>query len=122
MFGLAIHGGAGTLPRAESGGERELRYRAGLAAALDAGYAVLEARGTSLDAVTRAIVSLEDNPLFNAGLGSVFTLDGRNELDAASMDGTTLNAGAVCSVTHIRNPIKLARAGMDHSEDVILSG
>ncbi len=104
------------------GGERELRYRAGLAAALDAGYAVLEARGTSLDAVTRAIVSLEDNPLFNAGLGSVFTLDGRNELDAAIMDGRTLNAGSVCGVTHIRNPIELARAVMEHSEYVMLSG
>jgi beta-aspartyl-peptidase (threonine type) len=122
MFGLAIHGGAGTLPRAESGGERELRYRAGLAAALDAGYAVLEARGTSLDAVTRAVMVLEDNPLFNAGLGSVFTLDGHNELDAAIMDGRTLNAGSVCGVTHIRNPIELARAVMEHSEYVMLSG
>ncbi len=122
MFGLAIHGGAGTLPRAESGGEREFRYRAGLAAALDAGYAVLEAHGSSLDAVTRAIVSLEDNPSFNAGLGSVFTLDGRNELDAAIMDGRTLNAGAVCGVTHVRNPIELARAVMEHSEYVMLSG
>src|ERR1700692_2295965 len=105
VFGLAIHGGAGSLPRAEMGGERELKYRAGLAAALDAGYAVLEARGTSLDAVTRAVMVLEDNPLFNAGLGWVFTLDGRHELDAAIMDGRTLNAGAVCGVTHIRNPI-----------------
>jgi beta-aspartyl-peptidase (threonine type) len=122
MFGLAIHGGAGTLPRAESGGERELKYRAGLAAALDAGYAVLEARGTSLDAVTRAVTALEDNPLFNAGVGSVFTLDGRNELDAAIMDGSTLMAGSVCGVTHIRNPIELARAVMEHSEYVMLSG
>src|SRR5260370_37350054 len=122
MFGLAIHGGAGTLPRAESGGERELRYRAGLAAALDAGYAVLREFGTSLDAVTRAVMVLEDNPLFNAGLGSVFTLDGRNELDAAIMDGRTLNAGSVCGVTHVRNPIELARAVMEHSEYVMLSG
>jgi beta-aspartyl-peptidase (threonine type) len=122
MFGIAIHGGAGTLPRAESGGERELRYRAGLAAALDAGYAVLREFGTSLDAVTRAVMVLEDNPLFNAGLGSVFTLDGRNELDAAIMDGRTLNAGSVCGVTHIRNPIELARAVMEHSEYVMLSG
>jgi len=122
MFGLAIHGGAGTLPRAESGGERELRYRAGLAAALDAGYAVLRGLGTSLDAVTRAVMVLEDNPLFNAGLGSVFTLDGRNELDAAIMDGRTLNAGSVCGVTHVRNPIELARAVMEHSEYVMLSG
>jgi beta-aspartyl-peptidase (threonine type) len=122
MFGLAIHGGAGTLPRAEMSGERELKYRAGLDAALEAGYAVLQARGTSLDAVTRAVMSLEDNPLFNAGIGSVFTLDGRNELDASIMDGRTLKAGAVCGVTHIRNPIELARTVMEHSEYVMLSG
>src|SRR5882724_2972678 len=122
MFGLAIHGGAGTLPRADMGGERELNYRAGLSAALDAGYAVLQGGGTSLDAVTRAVMVLEDNPLFNAGHGSVFTFDGRNELDAAIMDGRTLAAGAVCGVTHIRNPIELARTVMEHSEYVMLSG
>jgi beta-aspartyl-peptidase (threonine type) len=122
MFGLAIHGGAGTLPRAEMGGEKERNYRAGLAAALDAGYAVLQGRGTSLDAVTRAVMVLEDNPLFNAGYGSVFTLDGRNEMDASIMDGRTRRAGAVCGVTHIRNPIELARTVMEHSEYVMLSG
>jgi L-asparaginase / beta-aspartyl-peptidase len=122
MFGLAIHGGAGTLPRAEMGGEKELTYRDGLRAALDAGFAVLHAGGSSLDAVTRAVMALEDNPLFNAGYGSVFTLDGGNELDAAIMDGRTLEAGAVCGVTHIRNPIELARTVMEHSEYVMLSG
>jgi len=122
MFGLAIHGGAGTLPRAEMRGEQELNYRAGLAEALDAGYAVLQARGSSLDAVTRAVMVLEDNPLFNAGRGSVFTHDGRNELDAAIMDGRTLRAGAVSALTHIKNPIDLARAVMEHSEYVMLSG
>jgi beta-aspartyl-peptidase (threonine type) len=122
MLGLAIHGGAGTLPRAETSGARELRYRAGLAAALDAGFAVLQAGGTSLDAVTRAVMVLEDNPLFNAGHGAVFTLDGHNELDAAIMDGSTLKAGAVCGVTHIRNPIELARTVMEQSEYVMLSG
>jgi len=122
MFGLAIHGGAGTLPRAEMRGEQELNYRAGLGEALDAGYAVLQARGTSLDAVTRAVMVLEDNPLFNAGRGSVFTHDGRNELDAAIMDGHTLRAGAVSGLTHIKNPIDLARAVMEHSEYVMLSG
>jgi beta-aspartyl-peptidase (threonine type) len=122
MFGIAIHGGAGSLPRAEMGGDKERNYRAGLAAALDAGYAVLEGGGTSLDAVTRALVSLEDNPLFNAGLGAVFTLDGHNELDAAIMDGRSLEAGAVCGVTRIKNPIELARAVMEHSEYVMLSG
>src|ERR1700722_205013 len=122
MFGLAIHGGAGTLPRAEMRGEQELNFRAGLGEALDAGYAVLHAGGTSLDAVTRAVMVLEDNPLFNAGRGSVFTHDGRNELDAAIMDGRTLRAGAVSGLTHIKNPIDLARAVMEHSEYVMLSG
>jgi len=122
MFGLAIHGGAGTLPRAEAGGEKERSYRAGLAAALDAGYSVLQQQGTSLEAVTRAVMVLEDDPLFNAGRGSVFTYDGLNELDAAIMDGSTLKAGAVCGVTHIRNPIQLARTVMEHSEFVMLYG
>lgn len=122
MFGLAIHGGAGTLPRAEMGGAMELNYRSSLRAALDAGFAVLQKGASSLDAVTRAVMVLEDNPLFNAGRGAVFTLDGHNELDAAIMDGNTLKAGAVCGVTHIRNPIELARTVMEHSEYVMLSG
>jgi L-asparaginase / beta-aspartyl-peptidase len=122
MFGLAIHGGAGTLPRAELGGEAEQRYRAGLQEALDAGYAVLAAGGGSVDAVTRAVVLLEDNPLFNAGRGAVFTLDGRNELDASIMDGSNLQAGAVCGLTKLKNPIELARAVMEHSDQVMLAG
>jgi L-asparaginase / beta-aspartyl-peptidase len=122
MFGLAIHGGAGTLPRAEMGGEIEERYRAGLAEGLAAGFAVLERGGSSLDAVTRAVAVLEDNPLFNAGRGAVFTYDGRNELDASIMDGATRAAGAVTGVTHVKNPIELARAVMEHSEYVLLSG
>jgi beta-aspartyl-peptidase (threonine type) len=103
-------------------GERERNYRAGLEVALDAGFAVLQAGGASLDAVTRAVTTLEDNPLFNAGYGAVFTLDGRNELDAAIMDGRTLKAGAVCGLTHIKNPIELARTVMEQSEYVMLSG
>src|SRR5580692_11291959 len=122
MFGLAIHGGAGTLPRAEMSGAMERKYRSGLDAALDAGYAMLQRGGTSLDAVTRAVTVLEDNPLFNAGRGAVFTFDGHNELDAAIMDGGTLKAGAVCGVTKIRNPIELARTVMEHSAYVMLSG
>lgn len=122
MFGLAIHGGAGTLPRVDMSADREQLYRAGLAEALSVGFAALEGGGTSLDAVTRAVVVLEDNPLFNAGHGAVFTLDGHNELDASIMDGTTLKAGAVCGVHHIRNPVELARAVMEHSEYVLLSG
>jgi L-asparaginase / beta-aspartyl-peptidase len=122
MFGLAIHGGAGTLPRVDMSEDRERLYRAGLAEALDAGFGVLERDGTSLDAVTRAVVVLEDNPLFNAGRGAVFTLDGHNELDASIMEGSTRKAGAVCAVHHIKNPVELARAVMEHSEYVLLCG
>jgi beta-aspartyl-peptidase (threonine type) len=122
MFGVAIHGGAGTLPRAEMGREAELKYRAGLQEAIDAGFAVLQAGGTSLDAVTQAVVLLEDNPMFNAGRGAVFTHEGRNELDAAIMDGKNLQAGAVCCLTRIKNPIRLARAVMEQSENVMLAG
>jgi L-asparaginase / beta-aspartyl-peptidase len=122
MFAIAIHGGAGTLPRADMSAEAERRYRNGLQEAIDASFAVLQGGGTSMDAVTRAVVLLEDNPLFNAGKGAVFTLDGRNELDAAIMDGSTLKAGAVCGVTRIRNPVTLARAVMEKSEHVMLAG
>ncbi len=122
MFAIAIHGGAGTLPRAEMSEARERQIRAGLAEALDAGREVLESGGSSLDAVTRAVVALENDPLFNAGRGAVFTIDGRNELDAAIMDGGSLKAGSVCGVGHVKNPVELARAVMDHSEHVMLSG
>jgi beta-aspartyl-peptidase (threonine type) len=122
MFALAIHGGAGTLPRAEMSGDMERLYRAGLGEALKAGYSVLESGGTALDAVTDAVVMLEDDALFNAGHGAVFTLDGQIELDASIMDGATLEAGAVCGVTHIKNPVELARAVMEHSDYVMLSG
>ena len=122
MFALALHGGAGTLPRSEMSNEQEARYRAGLELALSAGYAVLADGGSSVEAVTRTIVVLEDDPSFNAGRGAVFTLDGRNELDASIMDGGTLGAGAVCGVTHIKNPILLARAIMEKSEFVFLNG
>jgi beta-aspartyl-peptidase (threonine type) len=103
-------------------GDAERKYRAGLSEAIDAGYAVLQDGGTSLDAVTRAVVLLEDNPLFNAGRGSVFTLEGRNEMDASIMEGRTLKAGAVCGLTRIRNPVELARAVMERSEHVMLAG
>ena len=122
MFGMAIHGGAGTMPRADMTAEAERRYRSGLQEALDAGYQVLRNGGTSLDAVTRAVVLLEDDPLFNAGRGAVFTLDGRNELDASIMEGRTLKAGAVCGVTRIQNPVLLARSVMENSEHVMLAG
>jgi L-asparaginase / beta-aspartyl-peptidase len=122
MYGIAVHGGAGTLPREELSAGAEVKYRAGLSEAIDAGFALLESGGSSLDAVTRAVMLLEDNPLFNAARGAVFSLAGRNELDASVMDGHTLRAGAVCGVTRIRNPVALARAVMDKSEYVMLVG
>jgi beta-aspartyl-peptidase (threonine type) len=122
MWGIAIHGGAGTLPRADMSDERRARYEAGLKSALDAAALVLEAGGTSVEAVTKAVVVLEDNPLYNAGRGAVFTYDGKNELDASIMDGRNLDAGAVSGVTHIKNPIELARAVMEQSEHVMLAG
>jgi beta-aspartyl-peptidase (threonine type) len=121
MYGLAIHGGAGTLPPAEMTVAREAEYRAGLSAALETGFAVLAQGGSSLDAVTGAVMALEDNPLFNAGRGAVYTLDGHHELDASVMEGATLRAGAVCGVRHVRNPIALARAVMEHSPYVLLA-
>jgi beta-aspartyl-peptidase (threonine type) len=102
--------------------EKRAGYQAGLRAALQAGYELLERGGSSLDAVSHAVIVLEDNPLFNAGRGSVFTFEGRNELDASIMDGATRNAGAVCGVQHIQNPITLARKVMENSEHVMLAG
>jgi beta-aspartyl-peptidase (threonine type) len=122
MFGLAIHGGAGTLPRADMNAAQEARYRTGLENALNAGYVVLAEGGSSLDAVTRSIVLLENDPMFNAGHGAVFTLEGCNELDASIMDGSNLKAGAICGIKHVRNPIELARAVMEQSDYVLLSG
>lgn len=121
MIAIAIHGGAGTLPR-NSGLAAEKAYLDGLSEALDAGYAVLERGGTSLDAAIAAVVVLEDNPLFNAGRGAVLTRDGVAELDASVMDGATLGAGAITGVKHVRNPIQLARRVMDHSPHVMLVG
>ena len=95
MYSIAIHGGAGAVPRATLSPEREQRYRAGLEAALAGGYAVLERGGTSLDAVAAAVRLLEDHPAFNAGHGAALTRDGAAELDAAIMDGRRLRAGAV---------------------------
>ncbi len=122
MYAIAIHGGAGTLPRAEMTPERETAYRAGLAAALDAGYAVLDAGGTSLEAVTTAVRILEDDPMFNAGRGAVLTHEGIAELDASIMNGANLAAGAIAGVRHVKNPIELARAVMEHSAHVMLIG
>lgn len=119
---LVIHGGAGTLTRADMTGRSERRYREGLKAALAAGHGVLRSGGSALDAVTAAVVVMEDDPLFNAGRGAVFNAAGQHELDASVMDGATLDAGAVCAVRRIRNPVLAARAVMDHTPHVLLCG
>lgn len=122
MFAIAIHGGAGTLPRSDMSPEQEKNYRAGLNDALEAGYAVLGRGGASLDAVIAAVHVLEDNPLFNAGRGAVLNRDGVAELDASVMDGRTLSAGAVSGLQHVKNPIELARLVMEKSPHVMLVG
>ncbi|MVO88385.1 beta-aspartyl-peptidase [Streptomyces sp. p1417] len=120
---LAVHGGAGTaLDRDKTSPEREKAYRDGLAAALRAGNKVLGKGGSSTDAVQAAVEKLEDNPLFNAGKGAVFTADAGHELDASIMRGTDLRAGAVAGVKSLRNPIAGARAVMDKSPHVLLAG
>lgn len=121
-FGMVIHGGAGTIERSTMTPEKEQAYRTALEQSLKAGYAILERGGSSLDAVEAAIHVLEDNPLFNAGKGAVFTHEGTNELDSSIMDGKTLAAGAVAGVKHIRNPISVARMVMEKSPHVMLTG
>jgi len=121
-FGMVIHGGAGTIERSEMTPENERAHRAGLERALRAGYAVLKRGGPSLDAVEVTVRVLEDDPLFNAGRGAVFTHEGTNELDASIMDGRSLKAGAVAAVKRIRNPISLARLVMEKSPHVMLEG
>ncbi|GAB3834568.1 isoaspartyl peptidase/L-asparaginase family protein [Hymenobacter jeollabukensis] len=119
---LVIHGGAGTITRQNMTPEKENAYTEALNQALQTGYAVLKRGGTSLDAVEATVRFMEDSALFNAGKGAVFTHDGRNELDAAIMDGQTLKAGSVAGVTVVRNPISAARAVMEKSEHVMLVG
>ncbi|HYB10213.1 MAG TPA: isoaspartyl peptidase/L-asparaginase [Alphaproteobacteria bacterium] len=119
---IAVHGGAGTVARSSLSAEQEARYHAGLAAAVKAGQIVLMQGGSALDAVTEAVVSLEDCPLFNAGHGAVFTSEGTHELDASIMDGRTLAAGAVGCTRRIRNPVRAARAVMAGGDYVFLVG
>ncbi|WP_055443801.1 isoaspartyl peptidase/L-asparaginase family protein [Lacinutrix himadriensis] len=121
-FSIAIHGGAGTLVKGMMTPELEAKYKAALQLALDAGYKVLENHGTATEAVEKAVVVLEDSPLFNAGKGSVFTATESHEMDASIMDGKTLNAGAVSLITGIKNPVRLARDVMEKSEHVFLAG
>ncbi|MDO1501854.1 isoaspartyl peptidase/L-asparaginase [Winogradskyella maritima] len=119
---LAIHGGAGTLVKGQMTPELENEYKSALEQALAMGYAILEAGGSSTDAVEEAVKQLEDSHLFNAGKGSVFTAEGTHEMDACIMEGASRNAGAVSLVTGIKNPVALARAVMDKSEHVFLAG
>jgi beta-aspartyl-peptidase (threonine type) len=119
---LAVHGGAGVVDRGSLTPQMDAAYRAGLDRALDAGAAVLRRSGASLDAVEAAVRVLEDDPLFNAGRGAVFTAEGRNALDASIMDGSNRRAGAVAGVTRTRNPVSLARAVMEKSAHVMLTG
>jgi L-asparaginase / beta-aspartyl-peptidase len=119
---LVIHGGAGTITRALMTPEKEKAYQDALNQALDAGYAVLKKGGTALDAVEASVRFMEDSPLFNAGKGAVFTHEGRNEMDAAIMDGRNLAAGSVAGITVVRNPIRAARAVMEKSEHVMMTG
>lgn len=121
-WGIVIHGGAGTIERGSMSPEREAEYRAKLEEALRAGHTVLAGGGVALDAIEAAINVMEDSPLFNAGRGAVFTSEGKNELDASIMDGSTRNAGAVAGLTHVRNPIDLARLVMEESPHVMLIG
>jgi beta-aspartyl-peptidase (threonine type) len=119
---IVIHGGAGTILKSQMTPELEKQYMAGLEEALKKGYGILQQGGSSLDAVEAAVMVMEDNPLFNAGKGAVFTNEGKNELDAAIMNGRNLAAGSVAGVTVIRNPITAARAVMEKSGHVMMVG
>ncbi|MBX3241770.1 MAG: isoaspartyl peptidase/L-asparaginase [Chitinophagaceae bacterium] len=121
-FVLVVHGGAGTILKSKMTTEREKQYNAGLKSALEAGYTILEQGGSALDAVEAAVKVLEDNALFNAGRGAVFTNEGRNELDASVMDGKSRSAGAVAGVTTVKNPVSAARRVMEKSSHVMMSG
>lgn len=121
-FSIVIHGGAGTILKEDMTPELEAAYIKALEEALQAGYVVLEKNGTATDAVKAATVALEDNPLFNAGRGSVFTKKGEHEMDAAIMEGKNLEAGSVAGVKNVRNPILLAGEVMENSNHVFLSG
>lgn len=120
-WSLVVHGGAGTMTAGSLTDAQQTAFHAGLAAALAAGRAVLEAGGSAIDGVEAAVRVLEDDPGFNAGRGAVFTAEGRNELDAAIMDGATRAAGAVAGVMRTKNPVSLARAVMEQSPHVLLA-
>lgn len=119
---IAIHGGAGAITRSQLSQEQELRYIQALSDIVETGQRMLEDGSNALDVVTEAVRLLEECPLFNAGIGAVYTRDETHELDACVMDGNTLNAGAVAGVSHLRNPILAARLVMEHSPHVMMIG
>ena len=121
-YAIAIHGGAGTITPASMTPQLEIKYKAALQQAVEVGHAILADGGLALDAVERAVSILEDCPLFNAGKGSVFTKQGRHEMDAAIMCGKTLEAGAVAGISSVKNPVALTRAILEHSDHVFMSG
>ncbi len=121
-FGIVIHGGAGTILKENMTDSLEAAYKAVLEEAIRTGHDILANGGTSIEAITQTINVMENSPLFNAGKGAVFTNEERNELDAAIMDGETLNAGAIAGVTTVKNPINLAYEVMENSPHVLLSG
>ncbi|MBK0326145.1 isoaspartyl peptidase/L-asparaginase [Rhodobacteraceae bacterium F11138] len=121
-YSLAIHGGAGTILKSNMTAEKEAIYHAGLACAIAAGQAVLRDGGSAMDAVVASVCALEDDPLFNAGRGAVFTSDGKQEMDAAVMDGSDRRAGSVAGIFGPKNPVRLARAVMDRTAHVTLIG
>lgn len=121
-YAMVIHGGAGTLKRENMTPEKDAQYRAALDSALTIGESILKNGGSAADAVEKTIHYLENVPLFNAGIGAVYTAEAKHELDASFMDGATLNAGAVGGVTNIKHPISAARAVLEHSEHVMLTG
>lgn len=120
--GISIHGGAGTIVKSKITPEKEAAYIQALEEALITGWEILQSGKSSLEAVEGSIRIMEDNPLFNAGKGSVFTHEGKHQMDASIMDGKTLNAGAVSALSNVRNPIILAKCIMENSEFVYLSG
>lgn len=118
QFSLVIHGGAGTILKEDMSPALEQAYQNGLQEAMDAGYSILKNGGSAVDAIQASIFTLENNILFNAGKGSVFTKKGLQEMDAAIMDGATLEAGAIAAVRNVKNPIQLATEVMRNSNHV----
>jgi L-asparaginase / beta-aspartyl-peptidase len=122
MYAIAIHGGAGVKERKNLSPAMEESFLQSLREAINAGYSILEKNGTALDAVEETVTVLEDNELFNAGKGSVFTADGAHEMEASIMCGRRIDAGAVCGIRNVRNPVKLARIILEKSRHLFLAG